>query len=341
MSSASFEEADRARAEHQETLFSRRHVNAVWTGLRRRFGIMGAATSTNRSTQFLKPFTLACDEVVTNAVRRDWPMLGSILRGSHSGAFELRPSSLFGLAYLAGGGKYLYRWPSLGAAIELASLGSLALLASAGQHTPAERQIDYQSAAATLSGDFLLARSSNLAAKFGGSVSASLSAWLEELVNLRLDGVAGAPIFAAIFEMPARLGAALSGAERRIVDAMSSFGHDFGAAFSHAEDALALSNERTRLDTNLAGLTAAALTNIPHSPVNAPHAFLSKESRLLHESLLRTAREDRAKSIATALSHLSMSMEPGCRVALEEAAHSLLADRLTDAAPPLPRLLPA
>ena len=264
MSSASFEEADRARAEHQETLFSRRHVNAVWTGLRRRFGIMGAATSTNRSTQFLKPFTLACDEVVTNAVRRDWPMLGSISRGSHSGACELRPSSFFGLVYLAGGGKYLYRWPSL-----------------------------------------------------------------------------GAPIFAAIFEMPARLGAALSGAERRIVDAMSSFGHDFGAAFSHAEDALALSNERTRLDTNLAGLTAAALTNIPHSPVNAPHAFLSKESRLLHESLLRTAREDRAKSIATALSHLSMSMEPGCRVALEEAAHSLLADRLTDAAPPLPRLLPA
>ena len=38
MSSASFQEADRARAEHQESLFARRHVNAVGTGLRWRGG---------------------------------------------------------------------------------------------------------------------------------------------------------------------------------------------------------------------------------------------------------------------------------------------------------------
>lgn len=284
------------------------------------------ASGENSATHLLKPFTLACDEVIISAVRREWPLLASVLRQSPTAPLELRPSSLFGLSYLAAGGQQLYRWSSLGAAVELSTLGSLALLASSGHQQATERGIDYQTAAATLAGDFLLARSSKIAAQHGSRIAAALAGWLEEIISIRLDRAAGAQIFAAMFEMPARLGAGLSASGGSAVDALSSYGAHFGSALSHAEDKLALMNRRTRLDTTLAGLQAAGLSNVR---VDLSAAGDSTECH--HEVLGEAVRLSRCaceSSVSSAMATLDLITHVGARASLADAARSLLTDDL-------------
>jgi menaquinone-9 beta-reductase len=220
-------------------------------------------------TLVMAPFLFACDEVAIATIRDEWPFLARlVISGEGLGHQRLRPGVLFYAGLLAGGSA-----PDLGlatpaAAMELAMLGALAFLSPVAGRS-AGRGIDWALASTVLAGDFLLSQASRLIAESVPEASWSFADWLAELTSLRsarLDDERAEPaeaVFAALFEYPARIGAELGGGGPRVVAALRDFGWHCGRVFLHAEDVLALRNERTRLDTTLAAMVGSRLSGIP------------------------------------------------------------------------------
>lgn len=224
---------------------------------------------TDTDTVLVAPFLAACDEVALMTVRREWPFLARLaIAGESLGQRRLRPALPFFAALRAAGNRPDPNRATLAAAIEIALLGSLALLGPAPQPSP-ERGVDWALTTAVLAGDFLLSQASRLATKSGLEVSWSFADWLAEVTTLRaarLDPHSGVPasaLFAALLEFPARIGAELGGAAPEVVQALRAFGQHCGHAFMHVEDVLALRGERTRLDTTLAVMMHGRFSGIP------------------------------------------------------------------------------
>jgi len=219
------------------------------------------------------PFLDACSEVAVVTVRREWPFLARlILTGDTLGHHRLRPARLFLAAMLAGGAPPDMLRATTAAAIELATLGALALLSPPRRPDGPSRGVDWALTSAVVAGDFLLAQASRLVAESAPQVSRSFAEWLAELSTLRavrLDrpGHDAGAVYASLFEYPARIGAVLGGCPDRVVEAARDFGHHCGHVFQYAEDVLALDGRRTRLDTSLATMiesdTSAVLDHFP------------------------------------------------------------------------------
>ncbi len=217
----------------------------------------------------LGPFLAACDEVAVSVVRTEWPFLARLaLAGPGLGQARLRPATLFFAALTAAGREPPATRATLGAAIELAFLGASALFGSAGP-PPAGRGVDWALAATLLAGDFLLAQASRLVAAYTPEAAWSFADWLAELAALRagrLDPASQIPagaVFASLLEFPARMGALLGGAPPALGEAIRDFGHHCGHAFANAEDVLAVSGMRTRLDTTLDVMLHERFSAIP------------------------------------------------------------------------------
>ncbi|QKW38619.1 hypothetical protein HUT06_35195 [Actinomadura sp. NAK00032] len=221
----------------------------------------------------LKPFLVACDEVAVSAVRRDWPFLARLVVTAETASHQrLRPAVPFFAALGAGGRPPDVAWATVGAAIELATLGALAFL---GPSAPARRDggraVDWGTTSVILAGDFLLAQAARLVATYAPEISWSFADWLSDLTALRLERVTGPPgpanvpataLFAALLEFPARIGGQLGGAAPPVVDALRDYGRQCGHAFLHTEDVLALSGRTGRLDSTLAAMLEGRISAI-------------------------------------------------------------------------------
>jgi menaquinone-9 beta-reductase len=233
-----------------------------------------------RDAVLLTPFLVACDEVLISVVRTQWPFLVRLVTEAGAAMYpRLRPAALFFAALVAAGQAPDIRHATVGAAIELAHLGTLAFLGPPPRRPPA-RGVDWAVTTTVLTGDFLLAQASRLVAESAPDISWSFADWLAEMTALRAGRLDGSPprveagaVFASLFEFPARIGALQSGCPPETVQALRDAGHQCGHAFVHAEDVLALRGERTRLDATLRAMLDGRISAIPESlgewPVSA------------------------------------------------------------------------
>jgi len=224
-------------------------------------------------------FLVSCDEVELSLIRADWPFLARMLiEAGGSERRRTRPALLFLAGMLAVGHPAGPGHATTAAASELAIYGALAFLSQAPLAATENRGVDWVSATTVLAGDFLIAQASRLAADSGREVSWSFADWLAEVTALRAarldpDGEAApGDVFAALFEFPARLGAALGGAPVDITEALSETGRHCGQAFLHAEEILALSGERTRLDITLTSLIQDRVSGLSETVLTDPAA---------------------------------------------------------------------
>lgn len=212
------------------------------------------------------PFLLACDEVAFSAVRNQWPFLAGMVTGTSR---RLRPALLFAAGVISGGGPPDASQATIAAAIELATLGTLAFLGHVARQAP-ERGPDWAQATCAIGGDFLLAQASRLVAEAAPRLSLSFGDWLVEVAAARAGRLGprskrstpATEVFAQLLEYPARLGAELGGASPEAVTAMREVGHACGAAFLQAEQVLALSGDATRLGMSWSTLAASGLATV-------------------------------------------------------------------------------
>ncbi|GAA1851556.1 hypothetical protein [Actinomadura bangladeshensis] len=221
----------------------------------------------------LKPFLVACDEVAVSAVRSDWPFLARlVITAETSSHRRLRPAVPFFAALGAGGRPPDIARATVGAAIELATLGALAFLGPSAPVRPGGRAVDWGTTSVILAGDFLLAQAARLVATYAPEISWSFADWLSDLTALRIERVTGPPgagnvpataLFAALLEFPARIGGRLGGAAPPVVDALRVYGRQCGHAFLHTEDVLALGGRTGRLDSTLTAMLDGRISAIP------------------------------------------------------------------------------
>ncbi|MFF4591480.1 FAD-dependent oxidoreductase [Amycolatopsis sp. NPDC001319] len=255
------------------------------------------------------PFLAGCSEVALAAVREQWPFIASIVAAGRSGHRQsMRPALLFGAALSAVGAPPDTKHTNLGAAIELATLGMLALTASPARPTT-QRGVNWASASAVLAGDFLLAQAGRLAAGHDNDVDAAFAGWLAELAEHRgtqLEGAANVrgslPFLASLFEFPARIGAQLGGAPDEVVAAMRRFGRACGKIFAHTEDVRALQDMPTRLDATLRGLLDTRLSALPTvlGEAGLTHERLDADQGLRHRALAASIESCRYQAYAAA-----------------------------------------
>jgi geranylgeranyl reductase family protein len=205
---------------------------------------------------------LAVGEVMTTAVRDEWPFLARLAMSSWGDpGVPFRPTLFLLLASYLGdpGRKCLI---DVAAAVEL---GCLAALAQRGvEEAPAVRAAprpgqppsahsSWGNKFAILVGDLLLAKALQLAAQ-GGTVALELlssaittacSGQLREnrhAFDLDLSEVAHLRIIrmktATLFELPCRLGGLLSGADASFVEALCAYARDLAIAYQLTDDLL-------------------------------------------------------------------------------------------------------
>ncbi|QFY10169.1 hypothetical protein GBF35_29180 [Nonomuraea phyllanthi] len=246
----------------------------------------------------LTPFLLACDEVAVSTVRKQWPFIARLLIAGEQGPHRrLRPAAPFLGALLSAGKLPDITRATLAAAIELATLGALSFLGPMPPEPERGRTVDWSLTAGVLAGDFLLAQATRLVAASAPDVAWSFADWLGELAVLRArrahpghDAAAGA-VFASLLEFPARIGGRLGGAPPSVIEALREYGEQCGHAFMHAEDALALRGERTRMDLDLRSMLDGRLSAIPDLlGEDAASAALDGDPLLLEEALTATLK---------------------------------------------------
>jgi 2-polyprenyl-6-methoxyphenol hydroxylase-like FAD-dependent oxidoreductase len=209
------------------------------------------------------PFLFACNEIAISAVRGRWPFIASLVALDHQPTRQdVRPALLFAAASMVDGRPPQTGWAPVATAIELAMLGTLALTATSPTIEQDEHGVDWPSASAVLAGDFLLSQAAALIARNIPDLSGPFADWMAELVDLRALR-RPLPLFGALFEFPARVGAQLADADAATVAQLREFGNQCGRLFVHAEDVLALRGEPTRLDTTAQGLLDHHLSALP------------------------------------------------------------------------------
>jgi flavin-dependent dehydrogenase/geranylgeranyl pyrophosphate synthase len=238
-------------------------------------GMLGADRDRLRLTRpdllALEPVLAACDEIMVATVRRDWPFIARIaVAGDRGSRGRPRPATLFYSAMGAAGTQPDVAHAPVAAAIELATLGSLAFGGPFTDETP-PRGVDWEAAATIVAGDFLLAHAARLVSQAAPDLSWSFADWLGEIAALRAEGAADPGgrrrdaahrLFGSLFEFPARMGALAAGREDRVAG-LREIGYQIGVAFLLAEDLLALDGRRTRLDASLEAMLAGGLSGLP------------------------------------------------------------------------------
>jgi flavin-dependent dehydrogenase len=225
-------------------------------------GINGLATERMSPDWSLAPFLAACDEVAVSAVRHEWPFLARLLAEEGAGVGQqLRPALLFASALTSSGGPPEVDHAPVGAAIELATFGTLAFLSPGGRHRPSVRGIDWTLATTVLAGDFLLSQASRLIAGAAPGLSWAFAEWLADLTAMRATRASATELFGALFEFPARIGAQLANADPPVAREVRDIGYHCGEMFLLGEDVLALQGKRTRLDLTSAGMADRGISS--------------------------------------------------------------------------------
>ncbi|NUP50582.1 MAG: FAD-dependent oxidoreductase [Catenulispora sp.] len=214
------------------------------------------------------PFLVACDEVGVATLRAQWPFLARLLvSGAGPARHRIRPALLFLAGLLAEDRMPAVTRATPAAAVELATFGALAFLGT--ESAPAAtRNVDWAGATLVMAGDFLMSRASSLIAESAPEASWALADWMAELAACRAARLGDRPgpatdLHSLLMEFPARLGALLGGASADTVKVLRTVGGLLGEAFTHAEDVLALTGRRTRLDMTLQAALTCRSSAIP------------------------------------------------------------------------------
>ena len=224
----------------------------------------GVATTTSLAAMPVVQGDLTrVEEALAASVRADDPFLTEVV--SHllsAGGKRGRP--LFALAAGACAAPVITSAPNEvvmgGVAVELVHLGSLyhddVMDEATTRRTVESVNARWGNLTAILAGDFLLARASEIAADLGTEVAALLARTIarlcegqvlelqstfnavrtEEAYLRSIDGKT-----AALFGTASRIGAIVAGLDRTQIDALTSFGRDYGMAFQIVDDVLDLS----------------------------------------------------------------------------------------------------
>ena len=261
------------------------------------------------------PFLFACDEMQIATLRVQWPFLARLLvDGSGFSRHRLRSGMLFLAGLLAEDRKPDLARATPAAAIELAIFGTLAFLGSEGEGNATARSVDWAAATLVLAGDFLMSQGSRLIAESAPELSWAFADWLAELSELRASRLGGGPATAAtaaalqasLMEFPARAGALLGCCADETVQTLRGIGHALGAAFAYAEDVLALSGQRTRLDATLVTMVATRTSTIPDVTATPPDQVADRLTDRGYAAMAlaaaRTACSDALQRARTAIS---------------------------------------
>jgi flavin-dependent dehydrogenase len=214
------------------------------------------------------PFLVACDEVGVASLRSQWPFLARLLlSGTGPTRHRIRPALLFLAGLLAEDQTPEITRSTPAAAVELATFGALAFIGTEPAQ-PASRSVDWAGATLVMAGDFLMSRASALIAESAPEASWAVADWLAELAASRAARLGDDPnpaidLHASLMEFPARLGALLGGTSADTVKVLRTIGGLLGEAFTHAEDVLALTGRRTRLDMPLQASLSYRTSAIP------------------------------------------------------------------------------
>ncbi|MEY9928597.1 flavin-dependent dehydrogenase [Catenulispora sp. GP43] len=260
------------------------------------------------------PFLVSCDEVSVASLRTQWPFLARLLlSGTGPTRHRIRPALLFLAGLLAEDRPADITRATPAAAVELATFGALAFLGTeSGQ--PSARTVDWAGATLVMAGDFLMSRASLLIAESAPEASWALADWLAELAASRAERLGDRPsratdLQASLMEFPARLGALLSGSSADTVKMLRTVGGLLGEAFTHAEDVLALTGRRTRLDMTLQASLAYRSSAIPDLTESHP----DEVAQLLANPAFAAgalAASERACSIALTQVHTAIADIP-------------------------------
>jgi flavin-dependent dehydrogenase/geranylgeranyl pyrophosphate synthase len=253
------------------------------------------------------PFLVACDEVGVASLRSQWPFLARLLlSGTGPTRHRIRPALLFLAGLLAEDRRLDIMRATPAAAVELATFGALAFICD--EPAPvASRSVDWAGSTLLMAGDFLMSRASALVAESAPEASWAMADWLAELAGSRAERLGDDPapaidLHTSLMEFPARLGALLGGCSAETVKVMRTIGGLLGKAFTHAEDVLALTGRRTRLDMALQASVSYRTSAIADLCETHP----DNVRRLLHDpvfaaSALADSRRACAEATARAL----------------------------------------
>lgn len=240
----------------------------------------------------IRPYLLACDEVMLATIRNEWPFLARLSAAGEGLTHpSMRPAVLFAAALVTGGRPLDPTTAPLAAAVELTCLGALAFLGDTPPDPESRRGVNWAVAGTVLAGDFLLAQGACIVAETAPDLSWSFADWLAELATLRaarLDPERDTPPsgpYSALFEFPARVGAQLGGASERDIDALRAIGEDCGRIFLHAEEILALRGHRTRLDTTLEAMIRSRNCDIAPSALGIATAATNARRASLDQAV--------------------------------------------------------
>jgi menaquinone-9 beta-reductase len=210
---------------------------------------------------------LAVGEVLIDAVRREWPFLARLSAAGHGDpGIPLRPALLLLLAgtfgHLRQSRRELVR---IAAALELgyaAALAHLSVEERAGGEPQGAEPADWGNLLAVMVGDFLLTRANELAAQIGHETCHEIAQALAAVAAGRFAEVGSAfdldrdpeealrvavPRMAILFELPCRLGAAVSGAGPEHTASLAAYGRHLGMAFELTEQVLEIEGRQSDL----------------------------------------------------------------------------------------------
>jgi heptaprenyl diphosphate synthase len=174
-----------------------------------------------------------------------------------AGGKRQRPAISVAAAATAGADRVTDEVVRGGVAVELVQVGSLyhddVIDEAATRRDVESVNARWGNLVAILAGDFLLARASEIAAGLGTEVAGLLAATIGrmtagEMVEIKgafdvgrsedsyLASIAGKT--AALFSTSARIGAIVAGLPRPEIDALTSYGHNYGMAFQIVDDIL-------------------------------------------------------------------------------------------------------
>ena len=204
---------------------------------------------------------LAVGEVMTGAVRKEWPFLARLaVSGQGDPGIPFRPALLLLLAsYL--GDPDRDALIQVGTALELGYVAALAQLGVENDRVDMGKS-NWGNKFSILVGDFLLAKALQLSVRGGRSVMEMIStaiaracrgrvAELRHAFDVELTEAECLDIIAmktaTLFELPCKLGAHLAHTDPRYTRALTRYGHHLGIAFQLTDDVLDISGHAATL----------------------------------------------------------------------------------------------
>jgi geranylgeranyl reductase family protein len=322
----------------------------------------------------LRADLVAASDVVSDALRRDWPFLPRLLAVENLGtSVPFRPALLLLLAAYCGA-ELSSLAPSLAAAVELGYLATLAQLSVRDDPpdtgTAAEPAANWGNMFAVIVGDFLLGKAYELSAQAGAEVSTIIAEALATACSGRTAELryGSDPLLAperyleiiarktaTLFELPCVLGARLARLSGRQTAALRDYGRELGVAFQISEDVQSVRGEpreisvasETDMEEGVYGMPVLLALRQPGWDARPLRALLAKPhldehdrrgiGALAHESgAVDAALRMAQERIAAAVAHLAHLPEGHARQALHSLADHVVAHPRDRVVPPSP-----